>query len=51
MFHKFGQATVPTLLIGTRLNFNEVLTSMTYIAYLEAKKFDKSFEGLVKISS
>jgi hypothetical protein len=51
MFHKFGQATLPPLLIGTRLNINEVLTSMTYVAFLEAKKFDESFEGLVKISS
>lgn len=51
MFYKFGQATVPPLLRGTGLNINEVLTSMTYVASLEAKKFDESFDGLVKISS
>ncbi len=51
MFYKFGQATVPPLLRGTGLNINEVLTSMTYVAFLEAKKFDESFDGLVKISS
>jgi hypothetical protein len=51
MFHKFGQSTVPTLLIGTRLNINEVLTGMTSVAFLEAKNFDVSFKGLVKISS
>ncbi len=51
MFHKFGQSMVPPLLIGTRLDINEVLTSMTYVAFLEAKVFDESFKGLVKISS
>jgi hypothetical protein len=45
MFHKFGQATLPPLLIGTRLNINEVLTSMTYVAFLEAKKFESLSRG------
>jgi hypothetical protein len=51
MFHKFGHATVPPLLIGTGLNINEVLTSMIYVAFLESKKFDESFDGSIKISS